>query len=174
MLTYIKRKVNEDWIERLSVTFIIKSADELNTFVHTPYKSKNFIPVLYDTKLQQSIVDEMLIDVEDIIGTNSSPLEVYKKQMIHPNNYGSLLIDSNGNVFDCLKYIGNIHEEDIYEILNNDLHDTDSFWYMTRRKWNECSNCVFADICPPLSVYELQGIIPCACKKIFQEYRPRR
>lgn len=34
--------------------------------------------------LQQSIVNEMLLEIDDIIGTSCSPLEVYKKQMIHP------------------------------------------------------------------------------------------
>lgn len=172
MLTYIKHKVNEDYMERLSTTFIIKNIDDLNAFTHTPYKSENFIPILYDAKLQQSIVNEMLLEIDDIIGTSCSPLEVYKKQMIHPDNYGSLLLNSNGYVFDCLRYIGNIHEEDFYELLNKNLHDTNSLWYMTRRKRKGCSNCVFVDICPPLSIYEFQDIIPYACKKVVQESIP--
>ena len=89
--------------------------------------------------------------------------------MIHTNNYGSLLIDSNGNVFDCLRFIGSIYKEDIYELLNKNLHNPDSLWYMTRRKRKVCCNCVFADICPPPSVYELQGVIPYACNNTFLE-----
>lgn len=169
MLDYMKRKINEVWMEVVSVDFIITNKDELNAFIEFPYKFKNIIPILYDTKIQQSMVDEMLLEADDIIKTNSSPLEVYKKQIIHLNNYGSLLLDSNGNVFDCLRYIGSIHEDDIYELLNKNLHDSNSLWYMTRRKRKECSNCVFADICPPISIYELQCIIPCACKKNFRE-----
>lgn len=80
MLTYIKHKVNEDCMERLSTTFIIKNIDDLNAFTHTPYKSENFIPILYDAKLQQSIVNEMLLEIDDIIGTSCSPLEVYKNK----------------------------------------------------------------------------------------------
>lgn len=169
LLANMEHIVKEKWTDRILVSFIVKDTNELKTFIQFPCKTKLFIPVLYNIKQQQSIVDEVLLEADDIIGISYSPLEIYKKQMIHANNYGSLLIDSNGNVFDCLRCIGSIYKEDIYELLNKNLHDPDSFWYMTRRKKKGCSNCVFADICPPLTVYEFQGVIPYACKSTFLE-----
>ena len=169
LLPNMKHIVKEKWVDRILVSFIVKDTYELNKFIQFPCKSKFFIPILYDIKLQQSIVNEILLEADDIIGTSCSPMEISKKQMIHTNNYGSLLIDSNGNVFDCLRFIGSIYKEDIYELLNKNLHNPDSLWYMTRRKRKVCCNCVFADICPPPSVYELQGVIPYACNNTFLE-----
>lgn len=164
MLSYIKNIFKKNFLDRIVVTFLIKDINELDAFTQCSYKAKTFIPILYDATTQQSIVDEMLLDIDDIVKSPTTSLEVYKKQKFHPNNYGSLLLDSKGNVFDWLSCIGNLHETDFYTLLNKNLHSSKCSWYMTRRKWNSCKYCVFADICPALSIYEVQGIIPCACK----------
>ena len=163
-MSYIENILRKDFLDRIVVVFLIKDMNGLDTFTQCSYKSKTFIPILYDAIAQQSVVNEMLLNMGDVVKSSTNSLDVYKKQMFHPNNYGSLLLDSKGNVFDWLSCIGNLHETDIYTLLNRNLHTTKCSWYMTRRKWNSCKYCVFADICPALSIYELQEIIPCACK----------
>ena len=166
VLTYVEKKSMEGVLDRITMVFLIEEKDEIDTFSHCFYKSKTFIPILYDTSSQQSMVEEMLLDMNDIVKSSKTIMEVYKKQLFHPQNYGSLLIDSNGDVFDSLLCIGNIYKTDIYELLNECLHASNCSWYMTRRKWTSCNNCVFVDVCPALSIYEMQGIIPRACNKL--------
>lgn len=164
MLPYIESISRKDFLDRILVAFLIKDMNELDAFTQCSYETKTFIPVLYDVTARQSVVNEMLLDIDDIVKSSMTSLDIYKKQMFHPNNYGLLLLDSKGNVFDWLSCIGNLCKTDIYTLLNRNLHTPKCSWYMTRRKWNSCKYCVFADICPALSIYELQGIIPCVCK----------
>lgn len=164
MYSYLESNLRKNLLDRVIVAFLVKDVNDMDAFTHCSHKNKTFIPIIYDTIAQQSVVNEMLLDLDDIVETPLTILDVYKKQMFHPNNYGTLLLSSDGSVFDCLSCIGNIYQKDIYELLNNNLHTSKCSWYMIRRNWNSCKNCVLADICPALSIYELQGIIPCACK----------
>ena len=122
------------------VAFLVKDVNDMDAFTHCSHKNKTFIPIIYDTIAQQSVVNEMLLDLDDIVETPLTILDVYKKQMFHPNNYGTLLLSSDGSVFDCLSCIGNIYQKDIYELLNNNLHTSKCSWYMIRRNWNSCKN----------------------------------
>ena len=93
---------------------------------------------------------------EDIFEANYTIKKIHKNQLINNGFFGNLTVLPDGNVFIDMNgsFLGNLQSESILNIISKALKNEDSLWFKTR-KTTTCSDCLFVDLCPPVSSYEL-------------------
>lgn len=122
-----------------------------------------YIPLVYDTKLQSDLIEQMQLNFDDILRNSKSIEDSLIKGIINSNFWGSLTIKGNGVLFVADEFVGDTKHESIYSVLNKWLQKSQNSWMMTRDKYFACKNCLFVTICPNISIYEKQGILKRAC-----------
>ena len=92
----------------------------------------------------------------DILKDRQSISQIQAKQILNPLFYGELFIFPDGGVKTNKNgsFVGNLKQNSIFEIVDSCLFSEDFYWFLTRRK-TACGNCVFADLCPSISNYEI-------------------
>lgn len=85
----------------------------------------------------------------------ASKKQYYTNQTFNINNYGKIIIISNGDIYANINHpkLGNISTDSLYDILYSEIYRGKS-WNLIRNI-SPCDECVFQYICPPISNYEL-------------------
>ena len=100
--------------------------------------------------------NNVFLSEEDILETKFTIKKIHKNQFINSLFYGNLIVLPDGNV--CIDIngpiLGNLYNETIFDIISKALLNGDSLWFKTRNT-TSCSSCLFVDLCPPISNYEL-------------------
>ena len=130
-----------------------KSLDTLNLQIQ-------YVPLIYDIKLQSDLIEQMQLNFNDILSCSTSIEDSLIKGKINSNFWGNW---ENGLLYVADEFIGDITQESIYPILNKWLQKSQNSWMMTRDKYSACNDCLFATICPNISIYEKQGLLKRAC-----------
>jgi pseudo-rSAM protein len=96
------------------------------------------------------------LEREDILSNIPSYDYLETNKYINQYFYGKLIIDFNGNAFVSFNYnrIGNIFTDSFSKILDT-IYNEKSPWWLTRQNVTYCKGCVFNQLCPPISDYEL-------------------
>lgn len=146
------------------ITFIIPllSLDNFKSLDTIDFQIK-YVPLVYDIKLQSNLIEQMQLNFNDILSSSTSIEDSLIKGVINSNFWGSVIIKRNGLLYVADEFIGDTAHESIYSILNKWLQKSQNSWMMTRDKYPACQNCLFATICPNISIYEKQGILKRAC-----------
>lgn len=117
-----------------------------------PYK---LIP-FYNGENMSFFKDNVFLDEEDILGAEVTIKKIHKNQLMNSYFFGNLMVLPDGRV--CIDMnetmLGNLNDEPILDILSKALKNEDSLWFKTRNT-TTCSDCLFVDLCPPISNYEL-------------------
>jgi len=97
----------------------------------------------------------LFIRKSSLISTKIFKNKFFLNQTFNINNYGKLIIASNGDVYSNLNFpkLGNIQTHSLHEILYEELSIGKS-WHLIRDA-SPCCDCVFQFICPQISNYEL-------------------
>jgi len=74
---------------------------------------------------------------------------------MNPLNFGKLSVKSTGDIYANLndKLLGNIMENNIYEIVYKEMKSGNS-WFKSKAKVSPCKNCIYDFLCSPISNYE--------------------
>lgn len=156
----------EENIESVAVSILITSVDQINDF-KTCNLPTSYIPLLHNTKEQQDLIEEMLLSLHDILGSNTVSIdEIFKREVIDVNNFGCISILSNGDIVSANDFIGNILKDNILNAMTSWLNKESSVWFQSRQTSKFCSGCPLTALCPPLSVYERQGYLERACNNV--------
>lgn len=75
---------------------------------------------------------------------------------INSNFYGSLIIFPDASVRSALnsKVIGNLEYEDLSKMIDQEIRKGNT-WRLVRNKQEPCKDCLFRDLCPPISDLEM-------------------
>lgn len=122
-----------------------------------------YVPLVYDIKSQSDLIEQMQLNFNDILSSSSSIEDSLIKGIINSNFWGSIIIKRNGLLYVADEFIGDITHGSIYLLLNKWLQKSQNSWMMTRDKYPSCQECLFATICPNISIYEKQGLIKRVC-----------
>ena len=146
-------------------TLLVSSLDGLTDICHENFNLE-ILPIIYDTEIQKDLISEMLLSAEDILSTNQTLDDIYKKEIINTNFFGTLAIKSNGDVMVINEHIGNIYHNDFLSEMTEWMNSDKNLWFQTRIKWDKCSECPFIALCPSITIYEEQGLLLKSCKNI--------
>ena len=143
----------------------------LSPIVFKPSDVSNFagkrnivpIPVIIDANKQSSLIQEMLIDFSDIVNAHNSMDNIKIKGQYNTTYYGHITISTDGTLQCANKKYGSLKVSNLIDILNKCVHDEQSPWFLSRNKFARCSKCMFASLCPDVTIYEQQGVMDKIC-----------
>lgn len=98
----------------------------------------------------------VFLNKKDIFDNRITLNQIHRNKFINTLFFGDLTIFPNSEVYTNVneESIGNLKNESFSEIIFKCLMDKNSIWFRTRNK-TSCSKCLFTDLCPPISNYEL-------------------
>jgi len=142
----------------ISLCFVIQNTKD---FERIEYGFQNKYDLLlsffpYFNKTNDNFFKEnIFIDLPDLFQSNMPMEEISKKNKINPSNFGQLVINNDGDVYDNLNFppIGNIYNDNIFQIIHKEI-DGQLRWFDLRRNAIPCSSCLYSFLCPPISNYE--------------------
>ena len=85
----------------------------------------------------------MLITPEDILGMNNSLDDLYKKERVNINCFGSLTIKCSGFVYSASSYSGKIRGSWM-QPFTYWIYTQDNPWFITRNEKPGCEGCCFS------------------------------
>ena len=100
--------------------------------------------------------DYVFLEEVDVLSRKQDYVDIYRNQTLNSNAFGELSVFPNGDIYSNvnLDSLGNINKTSIFEIIGKCLQDDGSIWFFTRNQ-TSCKTCIFSDLCPPISNYEL-------------------
>lgn len=97
----------------------------------------------------------VFLNREDIFNEQPSIRRIQARTQLNPLHFGQLTVLSNGDIHANVHEpaIGRLERHSLYDILHQALNNSRS-WRLRRSQVNPCKQCVFQDLCPPVSNYE--------------------
>lgn len=138
-LTFVCEKLNSDE----KIQNIIESF-ECEVYPYFNGSNSEYIEQCLSFSINDLFED--VIDMKTLIQNNYMNTNLFGKLIFLPS--GEVKVSNNS------KIIGNIYEQDILDILlQNKKWEND--WKILRKNYEPCNNCIYQNICPPVSDYEL-------------------
>lgn len=136
-------------------------SDKLEEILNHP--SQKIIPILYDINLQKQLYNEVLLNLEDILSIQKSNYELKYNSLFNSTFMGKIKLSGKdvliGNQVICTI-------SDFSAGFSRSLFDTENLWFYSRNKKSSCHGCLFADLCPSVSLIEVLNIIDKPCSLI--------
>jgi len=155
--------LRKDWIsDNISFTLPVMTMADLEQ-LETLKVSVKCIPLIHNAKVQNDIVEQMLLSQNDIIEGVSSIEDCLRKDFVNINFWEHIALTIEGALLVGNDVIGNINERTVYSLMTDYLQRPQNLWNLTRSKNVNCKDCLFTSLCPCISIYEKQGIIKRAC-----------
>lgn len=100
---------------------------------------------------------------EDILATRLTMRDFFRRRAINENDFGKLHILPNGDIYANRHYpaLGNTATHDFLTIIQKEIKEGCS-WLRVRNQ-EPCTNCLYRDLCPSPSDYELEIGCPNLC-----------
>lgn len=125
------------------------------------YPDTRIIPVIYDITKQSQLFENALFDEDDVKAINRNMNGLEFNSMFNSNFMGNISIKGDGVFVGPVK-ISNLltFEKEFVKW----YYSSDNLWFYVRRMKSKCNTCFFADLCPPISIIEILGIINYPCR----------
>ena len=117
-------------------------------------------PILFSKDSQADLLLEMKLSKDDILSSNMTLSMIRNKSQFNTLYWGNILFVGEN----C--YTGNqkiCEIENFKEGFNNWLYHPNNLWFLSRNKWHKCKNCLFSELCPSVSILELENIVDIPC-----------
>jgi pseudo-rSAM protein len=144
----------------LNLKFLFTSGEEFDKYRKYQEKYSNisvrYIPI-FNKKNIKFFEENIFLTKDSIIKNVIDIKTIHINQKINSLFFGKLFLKSNGDAYDNLnndKSIGSIYELSLADLVYKTIK-YGSYWDMTRNKIRPCQDCIYKDLCPPISNYEL-------------------
>lgn len=146
------------------IYYFVYSEESLNRIVGLEEKLK-FCPVVLDDNVEW-IRKEFSLNSETIIANANSFNHIFRNMRLNANFFGIIDISTNGNVMPhgSNAVIGNLADKrfSLIDVVVAELKNNNT-WRKTRNLHNKCSMCAFRYLCPPLTIFEIHGLLDTIC-----------
>lgn len=104
---------------------------------------------------------------DDIFSELISMKTLFRRRTLNENDFGKLQIFSNGDIYanSFFPVLGNISTHSILDIVRKEIRNGQS-WLRVRNQ-GACYSCIYRDLCPSPSDYELSIGYPNLCHVEF-------
>ena len=154
-------------IKDAEIRFIISSSEQLkkaNTLIkQLGLKNYSFQPFL--TKANISFFRKnVCLDENDILKLTPTINDIITKERLNPNSFGNLYILPDGQTYSNPndEPLGSIYEDDLSVLLLKEFRQIKN-WQKVRINKKSCKKCPYQAICPPITNYEMTGLINTIC-----------
>ena len=139
--------------------FIINDTNDFKAseFIAMKYEIKNTSYIPYFNGNNMPFFEENLFITKEELESEQVPSkEIHARGFVNPLNFGRLLVFPGGQVYANVNdsVLGNIVKDSIYNLLSKELVDGIS-WRKFRRNVKPCKSCLFSNLCPPITNYNL-------------------
>ena len=126
--------------EQLSQEFQLKNTEII------PYHNQN------NTKFFE---DNIFLTEESILEKKISLNQIFTNQIINQKNFKNITVTCDKMAYANINHssLGKVDKDNLMDIIVKEINKGKS-WYHTRNKVKPCKNCLFQDVCPPISNYE--------------------
>lgn len=136
------------------VNFYVSTEMNLKLLEKYDLLENNKIRIRFSPKSDLAELKKILsYNIDQLLSLHMSKNTCIRNEWINLNFWGDLYINESGSIFlNMQKTIGNIWEW--HKIRFSELVSDDSLWRDTRQRKEKCKNCLFHNICPPISLLE--------------------
>jgi pseudo-rSAM protein len=126
--------------------------DSCSSFIENERLINAEITPLYNGDNLAFFEKNIYLTKDDLAASNLDKREIFANQAINTNNFGKIIIKSDGNIYsnEHIPSIGNIHNS-LKEILMKEM-EAGTSWFKIR-DMEPCNNCVYQWLCPSPSNY---------------------
>lgn len=105
----------------------------------------------------QFFKENVFLSETDILELPLKNNNIFYNRNLNRCFFGKFIIDVTGNIYVSLAsdVIGHISDNSISSLIKKAYYEN-SLWLLTRNKVNICSECVYNELCPPVSNYEIK------------------
>lgn len=117
-------------------------------------KNISLLPIIDNEK--SSLLKDMIVAQDDILMQRFTEKRIHSQRIMNRCFWGKLKVLPSGAVYSTFyrKPLGNILRNSINELAYNELTKINS-WRLSRSRVKPCKDCLFQDLCMPISEYEL-------------------
>jgi len=146
-------------VNNLKFLFIIESEDQISVADDIVCKygirDYDYKPFFNGNNLD-FFEDNVFLDEESIFSKKINKNQILRNREINAIDFGKIIIFNDGKYCtnNLLPILGNIKNDDIRQMLINCISSKNSTWFLTRNDLPKCKNCIYNQLCPPVSDYE--------------------
>lgn len=142
-------------IEKVEFNCLVENINDVDIYNYLPENNLNLVPIYNGINLD-FFEDNVYTDKDDIDALTPNQNEVFRNVKLNSHNFGKLIILPNGNIYANINHekLGNICSNSATEIVSKEFYNGAS-WFLTRDKVKPCKDCVYKNLCPSISNYEL-------------------
>ena len=149
--------INDFGLEAESV-FVVKDQIDINRAVEVASKlrtTKVSLRPYYDGGNDVFFRDQVFLDLQTLLDPPPTLFDIQANSVLNRLCYGTFVVLSNGDICENVSMppIGNIHNCTMREAATREINGGGA-WFTTRNGVAPCRDCVFQNLCPPLSAYE--------------------
>lgn len=149
-----KEHIQHQWL------FLIRNIEEQEhvqkKIDENPWLEYDLHPVIEQNLLNISFLKKNLFTTyDDLLQTKIEKRKIFCNQTINSNFWGQILVSPDLKIFTNLNGKAWKFQNNVLNIIHEEIVDKNSFWRISRNKVHPCCDCVFCDLCPPPSNYEL-------------------
>ncbi|MCP5048312.1 MAG: hypothetical protein GY940_14165, partial [bacterium] len=129
-------------------------ADALEEVMDLAGPNRFSVKPFYNGKNYNFFKENIFIEASDLSDPVVSKKDIYARSVMNPTAFGQFTVLSSGEVYSNLneRPIGTIRQG-VKQLLLNELSEG-SGWFRSRKEMVPCGDCVYHQICPPISNYE--------------------
>lgn len=143
---------------RISLILLVASQKEYLKYkeftTENEWSNLQILPIL--NSLKTTLNNDVFICQKDICGQRYSEKKIHSNGFINRCFWGKIKVLPSGVSYTSFnrRSIGNIKRHTLNELAYNELSRINT-WRLTRNQVEPCKKCIFCDLCPPISDYEL-------------------
>lgn len=156
----------DDDTERLSMItglecdfqFVVESENDLENveqLVSNFHIGKYSIVPYYNGMNMEFFEENVFTTVDDILQQPLSMNEIQKNKVINTTNFGRIIIDYDGNVYDNLNFspIGQFCCDSVVQVAEKEISEK-LRWFSVRNNVEPCKKCIYRNLCSPIGNLE--------------------
>lgn len=146
-------------VNNFKFVFIIEDANQISIAdeIVSKYGIKDYdYKPFFNGKNLDFFEKNIYLDEESILSDKINKNQIFRNKEINALDFGRIIIFNDGHYCtnNLLPPLGNVENDDIRQILNNCISSQNSTWFLTRNNIPKCKDCIYNQLCPPVSDYE--------------------
>lgn len=148
-------KINENGIFNVSYYFLVEKEKDIVEQEKYGYKDNVYIVPFYNGKNFAFCKKYLSFSYKGILNLMDTDYCFRTNRILNSSMFGDIRIMSDGKVYtDINKFaLGDVFNFSLRDILFIEITKVRN-WFETRRDVEPCCNCLYSDLCPPISDFE--------------------
>ncbi|MCD4834620.1 MAG: hypothetical protein K8R31_12540 [Bacteroidales bacterium] len=153
------KKFNFNRANNFKIVFLIEDEEQISIAdeIVSTYKIIDYdYKPLFNGNNIDLFKDCVFLDEESILSEKINKNQIFRNKEINAIDFGRIVIFNDGQYCtnNLLPPLGNVENDDVRQILNNCISSESSTWFLTRNNVSICKDCIYNQLCPPISNYE--------------------